>query len=286
MGVRKIAYAVDIDCRDIPGTLRALRALRRRNKPPKEFDATGAQWRNSDRYGFKAYDKGAELATNKTYDRATRRGLSDHAAGILRLEVTLPAPKHVRKLVGLPDPLLPKLELMVRPDVAAKALRRELYSNLHLDDLMITPTEADTVAGLAVDMAHRLNGRYKAGVRSQLVLLLALQAAGMDDDQILWVLNIDAKRLNERRRDLRSVGYVGPSEPYTRRLLGELLEGLHEQVPDDHYHWQPLSGDEHDTLAVDAPWAPDEDESYRDPDIGDLDDPDDAETLFRSVGLS
>ncbi len=278
-GVRRIAYALDFECEDIPGTLRALGSSRRRGQLPDRFSSTGAQWSLSGRYRLQIYDKGEQLRIDKQYGKLERQLLAERAEGILRVELTLGSPKHIRAAIGVArGAVLPWLPLMGAPIVAARVFRREFFDRLHLDRVhepepsffegldvsnLHRPRELDKamalaaglIAGWAREYRTATDSTAKAGITAQQILLGFLETAGMGDEAILGTLNMTPRQLAERRRDLRR---LGPPEQYSRILLRQLLDAFRRQCPDEEHLWT-VSEDLINKNLVPAPWASEDD---------------------------
>lgn len=84
----------------------------------------------------------------------------------------------------------------------------------------------------------------------------------MGDAAIVEILGMRRPaNLAQRRRELRSLGLIGPSEPYGRRLLRDLLNEFRSQVPDDDYSWT-ITPQDLEAHTVAAPWAADDVEEH------------------------
>jgi len=277
-GVRGIAYAIDLPCRDVQGLLRALGMFRRqRSGLPDRFSDTGCQWGpRTTRYRVQIYDKAAELRQNRTFDRNLRRTLSEAAEGIVRVEVTLGTTSSVRGLLGLPGGRLPTLELMARPEVATHALRRELYGRLGLDRFQCEATDSQELGGRLTELDQRLGDRLGSGARATLLAIHHLQST-IGDVELCRLLRMQPRTLQEHRRTLRNLGFGGPPDLYGRRLVHDFLQSFRQEVSDHAYPWPDFTPEQLEDLSVDAPWTVDEYDPDEDSDDGfsvELHDPD------------
>jgi len=255
-GVRSAHYTIDLPVRDKTLVLRTLKSYQRSGKQRCWGDQT-IQWTTGGKV-VQTYDKEAQLRALLNEDdlrEVVRR--HPELPLVVRFEVRLGSTE-LRKLFGLPTGSLPKLGLVVRPDVVQGVLGREFASGFKLRRIsagkarssdMVT-ARADDIVRLACDADMDLSYAHVC----QLLVTTAL-IENHKKREISERYDVSMPQLSKLLSWARRLGLapgVG-TELSSRRAIGDLVRAFQRVYPSP---VRPVSLTHAEKLAhsVDASW--------------------------------